>query len=313
MTLKRYNIIVYFIILLNLVINVIIAQKVQTTLLPSTTTSSLKPSQTLIPGENSGENSGEHSASAVEESCLKGACSAANDTIKRCNGIIKTPNEYIEENIRSGTYEPDDRFLARCMCNQPYYDLLSTCIGCFNNATKTGFKVAPLDKYEEECKNLGTTFTETMPDKIPSSIPPKLILGVVGGVIIVVLIVVGIIIFKYYKRRNAKDKVSVEGAGNLSTSNSNKYPPPASYNQHSQYTPPPSDSPYYPPPPGQGDQYPPPQSYPPPQGGYPPPQQRGGQSGQDIQYPPPSSQQHGDQGDRTGQGGQSDSYYDGNF
>lgn len=123
--------------------------------------------------------------------------------------------------------------------------------------------------------------------------------GLIGGILLLVIILIAFIVFKRYRKKNLKEKhkISVEGSGNLSTSDG-KYPPPQSPSVHYRHEyAPPADSPYYPPPPGgQDGQYPPP-----------PPQQYGAQGGQGSQYPPPP-QQHG-----GGQGGQSDSYYAGSF
>lgn len=272
MTLKKYNVIIYFIILLNLVVNVVIAQEATET--------------------TSKEN--------AVESCIKDtACISANDTLKLCNGLIKTPDKYIEENIRSGVYKVEDRGLAKCMCNQPYYDTLSKCLECFVNATGTEFKVSPVEEYKEQCEKVGTTFTQTIP-QITSGIPPKYKWGLIGGIALAVLGLIGFAMFKRYKKKKLTEKISAEGGGNLSTSN-DKYPPPQSPSVHFRYQygeyAPPADTPYYPPPPGQDGQYPPP---PPP-----PPQQHHGVQGE--QYPPPPQQHEG------GQGGQSDSYYDGRF
>jgi hypothetical protein len=48
------------------------------------------------------------------------------------------------------------------MCNQQYYDTLSQCLECFVNATKAEFKISPIEEYKEQCKKVGTTFTQTM-------------------------------------------------------------------------------------------------------------------------------------------------------
>lgn len=101
MTLKKYNAIIYFTIILILVVNVVIAQ--ENTLEHSPTNSAKSPETTTIP--TSSENS-ENPA----ESCLKDvSCTSANDTLKLCNGSIKTPDKYIEEGIRNGTYKPEGK------------------------------------------------------------------------------------------------------------------------------------------------------------------------------------------------------------
>lgn len=293
MTLKKYNIIICFIILLNFVINVVIAQDENT--LANTPTISAKGPVTTLPPSSKGTGNTKNTENSVESCVNSIACTSANDTLKLCNGLIKTPDKYIEENIRSGIYKPEDRGLAKCMCNQPYYDTLSTCLECFVKATGTEFKASPIEEYKKECKEVGTVFTQTMP-QITSGVSPKIKWGLIGGVALVVVSLIGFAVYRRYKNKKATDKISAEGDGNMTTSN-DKYPPPQSPQyryQYGEYTPP-SDTPYYPPPPGQDGQYPPPP---------PPPQQHGGQGGQ---YPPPP-QQHG-----GGQGGQSDSYYDGSF
>ncbi|GBB83490.1 hypothetical protein RclHR1_01020031 [Rhizophagus clarus] len=290
MTLKKYNIIIYFTIILILVVNVIIAQEKVNTLAHSPTTSAKSPEGTTIPTSSG-------STEDAAESCLNNiSCTNANDTLKLCNGSFKTPDKYIEEGIRNGTYRPEDRSLARCMCNQPYYDTLSKCLGCFVNATGTEFVVSPIEDYKKQCDKAGTTFTQTMPE-IKSTITPAIKWGLVGGILLVVIVFIGIIVYNRYKKKNSKDKhkISVEGSGNLSTSDE-KYPPPQSPSvQYRNEYAPPADTPYYPPPSDGQD------------GQYPLPQQHGVQGGQGSQYPPPP-QQHG-----GGQGGQSDSYYSGSF
>ncbi|CAB4399345.1 unnamed protein product [Rhizophagus irregularis] len=289
MTLKKYNVIIYFIILLNLVVNVVIAQENE----PSPTVSG---EAKTIPSSTKGTEN-------AVESCIKDTtCISANDTLKLCNGLIKTPDKYIEENVRSGVYKVEERSLAKCMCNQPYYDTLSKCLECFVNATGTEFKVSPEEEYKKQCEKVGVTFTQTM--QISSGISPKYKWGLVGGIALVVLGLIGFATFKHYKKKKLTEKISAEGGGKLSTSN-DKYPPPQSPSVHFRYQygeyAPPADTPYYPPPPGgQDGQYPPPP---------PPPQQQhhGVQGGQGEQYPPPPQQHEG------GQGGQSDSYYKGRF
>jgi hypothetical protein len=105
MTLKKYNVIICFIIILNLVVNVVIAQ--ENTLEPPSQTISSKAPETTSSSENTenGEN-GENTA----ESCLKNiACTNANDTLRSCNGLLKTPDKYIEEGIRSGIYKTEGK------------------------------------------------------------------------------------------------------------------------------------------------------------------------------------------------------------
>ncbi|RIA91401.1 hypothetical protein C1645_767550 [Glomus cerebriforme] len=266
MTLKSYNVIVCFIILLSLV--VLNAQK--TTLIPSSTISGPKTTTTLEPSTE--ENT------INTEFCVKGnACQSANNTLALCNGSLKTPDKYIEEGIKTGVYKPEDRGLARCMCNLPYYNTLTACIECFVDAT---FKVSPLQEYEDQCKKVGTTFTQTAPPPPTDGMPPKLKIGLLALLGLVVLGLIGLAALKFYKKKKRATethRVSVEGAGNLSTGGP-KYPPPQSPSTYSyqQYAPP-SGTPYYPPPPPPGDQ-----------------------------YPPPPHPQHS-------QGGQSDSYYNNNF
>lgn len=107
---KKYNIIIYFIILLTLVVNVVIAQ--ENTPSPTTSGEAGGAAETTIPSSTEGTKNKENPA----ESCLKDiACTSANDTLKLCNGLLKTPDKYIEEKIRSGTYKVEGKLKSNLL------------------------------------------------------------------------------------------------------------------------------------------------------------------------------------------------------
>lgn len=311
MTLKKYAIVYFIILLLNLaVVNVVIAQGGEeggsgnTTVSPSPTTGSSKPSITITSTSiNSPEPTGSSGESGPEACLNTDPCTSANETLKLCSGIIKPPSEYIEEGTKNGTYKPEPG-LNKCMCNLPYYDSLTACIQCFANATQEPFGVQALDQYKAQCKNLGTTFTDTMPDIPPqgaTGIPKKMKIGIVVGIFVVIFSLIGIAILKYTRKKRrvaeqsafaSKLSAEIHESGNrLSTGDilTETYPPPA------------SPSARYPPPP-------PPTEYPPPSEmgtmNIPTPQ-----PSSTTYYPPPSEYRspHG------GQSGESDSYFDGKF
>jgi len=249
--------------------------------LPSSTVSGSNPSSTSIP-------------SSKEGSCSEpgSACAKVNDTIKLCNGDIKTPEEYVKEGVKHGTYQPDGG-LGKCMCNQPYYDLLSSCLECFNNASKTELEVAPLPQYKNQCKTLNVPFTQTLPTTSQTAIPFKVKLGLAAGIVIVILSLVGIFALQCVRKKRKKKRESEFAEKNkrdsysyAPTNTPSPYPPP--YVHPTNYPPPSSDINI---PSSQST----PTYYPPPSSGY-------------SEYPPPPQQpSHGSQG------GEADSYFSGNY
>ncbi|CAI2171033.1 8673_t:CDS:10 [Funneliformis geosporum] len=244
------------------------------------------------------------------ESCTEpdSACKNVNAILKLCNGIMVTPDKYIEQNIHNGTYQPDSFSLARCMCNQPYYNMLKTCLECFTNITETGFEIAPMEQYETKCKSFGITFTQEMPPPPTTGVPSKVKLILSIGLFVISFGLIGMLLLQLYRRKKRKEKEALFAAkqtaelaagrgGRLSTDTlTKKYPLPSSSPTHRpppQYTS--SGGTNYPPPPSSNVS---PQPYYPPHGS-----PQGGQGGG----------QGGDHGGQSGQGGQADSYFNSSF
>ncbi|CAG8541786.1 1617_t:CDS:2 [Funneliformis mosseae] len=237
------------------------------------------------------------------------ACRNVNDTLKLCNGVMVTPDKYIEKDIHNGTYQPDSFSLARCMCNQPYYNMLEACVECFVNTTGKEFEVAPLEQYENRCKSFGVTYTQETPPPPTTGIPSKVKLILSIGLFVISFGLLGMLLYKLYKRKKRReserafaeklsaDLVASSNRGRLSTGDTltKTYPAPSSTPSHHRTPPrntPPSSG--GPPPPSSNISLPSPQPY------YPPGSQGGGQGG-------------GQSGQSGQSGGQSDSYFNNSF
>nr|CAG8441276.1 13347_t:CDS:2 [Entrophospora candida] len=172
-------------------------------------------------------------------------CAKANSTLLfGCNGILKTPDQYIiNENTFNGTYEPQTSTLAKCMCNQEFYDQLSGCIECFKNYSKVHFEVAPVTRFKILCADhFSTEFTESPPETIKSN-KTKYVIGI--SVAVLLLIILGIIVYLY---SNTVNTPLMKSFANKNRSELDVYyPPPTSLENVSHHYPPPNSQQSHPP------------------------------------------------------------------